>query len=166
LAIYLKKKKMKTMKILSVLALIFSFSQCGSTKFESNPPFKITKVEYYNWVGGVPGVRGTNVQINFKNKTTIVFDSLYFKKRATKIKTSTPLYIIANYNTSRKLASDIIVHLDIKKEVKNKVPTINKIPFNLKENEAVLSYHENGEKKYIKIKNITKKDTSSFTKIQ
>lgn len=157
---------MKAMKILSILAIVFSFTQCGSTKFEQNPPFSIEKAEYYGWVGGQPGVRGINVKIQLKENSAIAFDSLYFKNRATKVEINSATLLVANYNTSKKNASDIILDVDPKKEIKNEVPKLNKFPFELKNNEAVLSYQLGGKTHYYKINDVKETDTSSSSKIK
>ncbi|KGL62556.1 hypothetical protein [Polaribacter sp. Hel1_85] len=154
------------MKILSILTIIFSFSQCGSTNFETNPPFKIDSAKYYSWVGGVPGVSGINVQIQLKNTSPIEFDSLYFRKKSTKVEIKDASLLIAHFNTSKRNKPDLILHSDPKKELKNKIPEPDNFPFELKDNEAVLSYHLGGETRYVKIKNIKKQDRSSFPKIQ
>ena len=157
---------MKSLKILSILAIIFSFSQCGSTHFESNVPFVIDSAIYLGWSGGQPGVSGINVTINLKTKSTIEFDSLYFRQKSVKVKVKESSIILAAYNTSKNLSSDIILNLDPKKELKNKIPKQNTFPFKLKENEAVLSYHLEGKIRYFKIKNLTAQDSNAYPKIQ
>lgn len=147
---------MNTMKMLSIFAIVFTFFQCGSSKFVTNPPFKINSAEYNTWVGGLPGVSGINVKIKLKEKSTIQFDSLYFKMRVTKVETKNSTLLIANYSTSKKNPSDIILDIDPKKELKNQIPRQQTIPFELEENEAVLSYQFKGKTRYIKIKDIKK----------
>ncbi|MEO9570982.1 MAG: hypothetical protein ABJH82_10150 [Polaribacter sp.] len=154
------------MKFLSILTIIFGFSQCGSTNFETNPPFQIDSAEYHSWVGGVPGVSGINVQIKLKNKSAIAFNSLYFRKKSTKVEIKDASLLIAHYNTSKRNKPDLILHSDSKKELKNKIPDPDKFPFELKENEAVLSYQLGGKTRYIKIKDIKKQNRNSFPKIQ
>ena len=147
---------MNTMKMLSILAIVFTFFQCGSSKFVTNPPFEINSAEYNTWVGGLPGVSGINVKIKLKEKSTIQFDSLYFKMRVTKVETKNSTLLIAHYSTSKKNPSDIILDIDPKKELKNQIPRQQTIPFELEENEAVLSYQFKGKTRYIKIKDIKK----------
>jgi len=147
---------MKTMKILSVLAIVFSFFQCGSSQFVTNPSFEINSAEYQSWVGGQPGVRGLKVKITLKKKSALYFDMLYFRNRSTKIEKIEPLLLIANFNTAKVNPSDIILDIDPTKEMNNQVPKIDKFPFVLKENEAVLSYEMGGETKYYKINDLKK----------
>jgi hypothetical protein len=154
------------MKTLSMLLLILSFSQCGSTKYEKNTPFTIDSANYKVWTGGQPGVHGVNVQIELKEKSNINFDSLYFRNKVAKVEFKEAILIIANYNTSKKKHSDFILHLDSKKEVQNKLPTQEKFPFELSENEAMLTYQINGKTKYYKIKEMKERDTKPYQQIQ
>ena len=160
---------MKVMKILSLVVILCGFSKCRSTKFDQKPPFIITSSSYTSWVGGVPGVSGTRVDITLSEKTTIRFDSLFFKKKITKIEVSQAnekTVLTAHYNTSKKQKTDFILHADSKKELKNEIPTITAFPFDLKENDAVISYQVNGKTKYYKLENIQKVTSGSFPKIQ
>ena len=94
---------MKKMKILSILVIIYGFSQCGSLKLEENPPFKITSATYTSWVGGLPGVSGKNVKIVYTSNKDIEFDSIYFSKRKAKLEinnTKNQKMIIGHFNTS------------------------------------------------------------------
>lgn len=142
---------MKTMKILSLLAIIFGFSHCGSAKFDTNPPFKIDRASYTNWVGGQPGVRGTKVEVILTEKSDIAFDSLFFNNKKTKLENTEidqATFLIGHFSTSKK--QDIILHLDSKKELKNEPPKLIKFPFKLKKNEAVISYIVNNKTHYFK----------------
>jgi hypothetical protein len=147
---------MNVMKMLSILALVFTFFQCGSSKFITKPPFQISSTEYSKSVGDLLGVSSINVTIQLKEKSTIQFDSLYFKNRVTKVEVKTPSMLTANYKISKNIISDIIIDVDPTKELKNKAPIKPKFDFELKENEAVLSYQFQGKTRYIKIKNIKK----------
>ena len=150
---------MKAMKILSIFALLFGFTQCASLKLEKKAPFVVTSAVYNHWVGGMPGVSGTKVEIRLENKADIVFDSLYFLNRVTKIEIKSEkahTLLIANYSTSNRQNRDIILDSDPKKEVNNKIPDADKFPFELKENEAVISYKEESKTKYFKISNLKK----------
>ncbi|MGJ8760148.1 MAG: hypothetical protein ACSHXA_06360 [Polaribacter sp.] len=154
------------MKTLSILLLILSFSQCGSTKFQKNTSFIIDSANYMTWTGEQPRIHGINVQIQLKEKSNITFDSLYFRNKATKVEIKEASLIIANYTTSKSKNLDVTLHLDPKKEFKNKLPVQKKIPFELSKNEAVLSYQLNGETKYYKIKEIKERDTKTYQQTQ
>ena len=72
-------------------------------------------------------------------------------------------FLIGHFNNSNREKYDIIIDADRKKEINNKPPETVKIPFELKENEAVISYKEDGKTKYFKIENI-KQVISEFYK--
>ena len=154
------------MKLVGILIMVISFMQCGSVKFDKNPPFTITEATFNNWTGGQPGVGGTRVLIGYSSSSNIEFDSIYFKDKITKIEMHSKedkTFLIGHFNNSNREKYDIIIDADRKKEINNKPPEIVKIPFELKENEAVISYKEDGKTKYFKIENI-KQVISEFYK--
>ena len=153
------------MKILSLLTIIIGFSQCASTQLVKNPPFKVETATYNNWVGGVAGVSGTNVEIKLSEKGTVVFDSLFFRKKSTKIEVRGTT-LAAYFNTSNRAKYDVILNENPTKEINNKIPKVDKFPFDLKENEAVISYKIGTETKFFKIENIEKLKTDHLPKIQ
>ncbi|WP_299668295.1 hypothetical protein [uncultured Polaribacter sp.] len=145
------------MKILSILTILIGFSQCGSNKFVKNPPFKVAKAFYNNWVGGQPGVSGTKLELHLTNASEINFDSLYFQNKKTKVELtdlSDKLQVIGHFSTSKRADRDLILDIDPKKEFNNTPPMIEKFPFELKENEAILSYKKGEKTRYFKIENI------------
>ena len=156
---------MKAMKILGVLVFIVGFTQCKSTKFDSNPPFTVEKSSYNNWVGGQPGVSGTRVEVYLTSKVDIAFDALYFKNRKTNVEFREKdgrTFLTAHYNTSKR--NDMILESDGKKEAVNKLP--ENFPFKLKENEAVISFKEGDKTKYVKIENIKETKPDHYPQIK
>jgi hypothetical protein len=145
---------MKGMKILSILIILLSFAQCGSSTLVHNPPFKVEKAFYNNWVGGQPGVRGIKLEIYLKNAAEITFDSLFFKNKKTKVEVLQKegrTQLIGHYSTSKRRNSDIIIDIDPKKELQNTLPIINKFPFELKDDEAIISYKKGNKTVFFKI---------------
>lgn len=151
---------MKTIKIASlgiiVIGLLLFFS-CGSAKeiSENNPPFKVISSTYSAWLGGQPGVNGVLFSIKTDN-STVKLDTVYFKNRSALLKfnekSSTYTASMVLPNTNKHLQLDI----DPRKEFGNEVPDIStKIPFELKENEAVVSYSYNNKKHFYKILAVT-----------
>jgi hypothetical protein len=125
------------MKILSILIIILGFSQCASLKLEENPPFKITAATYTKWVGGQPGVKGMNVEITYTSNQNMEFDSLYFRKRITSLE---------DRNSGNKKMS--IAYF--------KTSDVKNFPFELNDDEAIISYKINDKIKYFKIKSVKK----------
>ena len=148
---------MKTIKTFSILTILLCLSQCGVSKFDEKPSFMVKNATFSTWVGGLPGVRGTKVEISIIDNSYNLFESLYFQNKITKVEkviTGSKTMLIANYNTT-KVLNDRILDINPKKEIKNQLPKVDNFPFQLKKNEAVLSFIENGKTKFYKIKNIT-----------
>jgi len=156
--------KMNKMKFVALILIAVAFTQCKSVKFDKHPPFKVTDAAFSNWVGGLPGVSGIKVIIAYKTDTDVAFDSIFFANRKTKVelqKMNDKLYLIGHFDTSTVTnKEDLILHRNSNKELQNKVPNVNKLPFKLKENEAVISFKEGDKTKYVKVKKIkqTKSD--------
>ena len=148
---------MNVFKTLAALALLLLFSQCGSVQFEQNPPFSINSAIYNNWSGGQPGDRGMNITISYTALYPIKFDSIYFAKSVEKLEISTIKdKKIITANIISKVKSNIILDENSTKEINNKVPSTKKFPFDLKTNEAIISYKVKDKIKYYKINSVKK----------
>ncbi|PQJ76860.1 hypothetical protein [Polaribacter glomeratus] len=148
---------MKTLKILAILITTTLLSQCGSTKFEENPPFAITSAIYNNWTGGVPGNKGITVNISYTALYPIKFDSIFFLEKTAILessKTKDKKFIAANFMTSKK--TSVTLAKNASEEINNTVTAIKKFPYELKQNEAIISYIVKGKTKYFKVKSIKK----------
>lgn len=153
------------MKIISILTILLGFSQCGSSKFVKNPSFKVEKATYNKWSGGQPGVSGVKLELQLTNALQIEFDSLYFQKKITKVETrqiNNILQIIGHFSTSTRKNKDLIIDADPKKEMNNTPPIIEKFPFQLKENEAIVSYKIGEKTVYYKIENVKEEQPKFF----
>lgn len=159
---------MKAIKILSILLIVTSFIQCKSIKFIKNPPFKITNATYENWTGGVPGVSGTNVKIYYSSDTEIKFHQIYYANKIVTLevkKTLDSKVLVGYFNTSTN-KKELILHSNSTKEIKNSLPEIKEFPFQLKENQAVISYYVGKKINYFKIKNLLKQNGETYPKIK
>lgn len=155
-------KQLKQLILIPIITLVMmSFSQCDRSKFDKNSPIEISDSHYQSWVGGKPGSSGTLVTIIAKvSNKHMVFDSIYFHKKATKLETQIKeekLTLIANFIERSYQDQDIVMSSDPKEEYGNKPPVlIKKIPFDLKNNEAIISYFIKEKKRYYKLTNIRK----------
>lgn len=156
------------MKLLGLFLITISLSQCGSSKFDDNPPFKVSKATVTNWVGGVEGASGTNVFVYVDKILKIEFDKIYYNNASTKIqikKDANGTPIIAGYfdaSTTNK-PKDIVLNASSEKEFGNELPSeVKKFPFELKHNEAVISYKKGAKTLYYKVKNIQKITQKKF----
>ena len=156
---------MKILKLISIFIITSTlFFCCGATKdktiykFQKNPPFKIVDAVVSDWVGGQPGVRGLKVEISTDSKK-VKLDTLYFRNQKTTLKltaNTTPSKYVGILVTSNGI-NDYILDKDSTKEFGNFPKIISKyIPFNLNNNEAVISYLYQNETYFYKIKIINK----------
>lgn len=155
---------MKALKILLLLLLTLSFTQCKTIRLVENPPFKITGATYNNWVGGQPGVSGIKVIIRVDAGKEITFDKMYFYKKTTSVElntTNNKEYLIGHFNTStRNQLNRTIENATAKKEKSKTIK--DTFPFELKENEAVISYKKGAKTFYYKVSNIKKTKTDFY----
>lgn len=148
--------KLVNLGIIAILSIVFL--RCGTSKENSQktPPFKIVKSTYNNWIGGQPGVKGVIVKVAIDNPN-VTLDSIYFRNMKTALEkekiTSEEKYI--GHFTYPNTKNEIILHGDPKKEFGNPVPDVSKKnPFELENNEAMVSYIYKGIKNYYKISNL------------
>lgn len=152
------------MKIGIYVLMIIGLMTCKSPKFEKNPPFQITGATYNNWVGGQPGISGMKIIIGYTANQNVVFKSIFFFSKEMKVehyKNEGNNYIIGRLDTSTRGDRDRILDKDPKKEMQNKLPK-KKLPFKLKENEAIIVYMDGKTKKYVKVENIKQTNTDFY----
>ena len=148
------------------LFLLFTLSivTCKSISLETKPTFTITEASYKSWVGGQPGVHGINVYLSYTSKSTVDFDSIYFRNRVVKLsKKQLPAtqILMGYFNTSTvNSIEDLKSHKEVPKKDNSKKQKLQ-IPFILKQDEAVISYTEGNGVKYYKVLTL-KKQASDF----
>ena len=157
-----------------IYLLVFGFftltlSCCGASKdkgekeFQTKPPFKIIEATYQSWVGGQPGVRGIRIEISIDN-SLIELDTVYFRNKKAKLKKEISSFknlYVGTFILEKK--KEFRLDMDPKKEYGNEAPdvTIN-IPFQLKNNEAVVSYFHKNKRNFHKVENLIETKTSSI----
>lgn len=153
------------MKIISnaflMLIIMTSFSQCSSAqKLQKEAPVKFGTAYYQHWVAGIQGGgSGINLFIQTEgfSKENIQLDSVYFRGKASKfeVKPNNPSLFIGRFSLKSNQKKDIIMSNKPKAEYGNELPELKtKIPFELKDNECVVSYKEGDKTKYFKIENL------------
>ncbi|MFD1292945.1 hypothetical protein ACFQ5N_03760 [Lutibacter holmesii] len=151
-------KTLKTAHIgIAVIGLLLFFSCSSTAKIsENNPPFKVLKATYSNWKGSKPSENGFLITIK-TNNSAVVLDTVFFRNTITPLifnkepETYSATIVVPN----SKL--DLQLDINSKNEFGNQVPhTSTKIPFDLKENEAVVSYLYKGKNYFHKISNVIK----------
>ncbi|WP_108115333.1 hypothetical protein [Kordia periserrulae] len=131
-------------------------------KLQEKAPFTIVSAFAQPWTGGQPDSgSGINVQMTIQNlnKKDIQLLDFYFRGNQTKledISTNNNGLYIARY--LKQAEKEVVLHKDSQKEAQNEPPTLQPtLPFQLKDNEGVISYIENGIIKYYKLENILEK---------
>jgi hypothetical protein len=132
---------------------------CGNTKatnyktLQKNAPFKVINATYNQWVGGQPGVKGIQINIEINNPK-IKLDTVYFRNNAILLslnKTDSKQQYIGSFTLTNTNKNFQLLH-DSTKEYGNKAPDVSKkIPFQLNKNEAVVRYIYKGKINYFKI---------------
>jgi len=106
-------------------------------------------------VGEKPDVNGISIYISIDN-AEVKLDTVYFRNSSAKLKLDKDIskteYIGSLVMPNKD--NDLQLNIDSKREYGNRVPDISrKIPFQLKANEAVVSYFFNNKINYFKISN-------------
>jgi len=149
---------------LSILILTF-FTQCSSAQFDKKAPFTISKAYYQDWVGGRPGSSGTilTLELTAPVSNHVIVDSLFYKGKICKLDVASfqnKHTISGNFIKTNVTDRDIIMHSDPRKEMTNNAPdVIVSFPFELTDNECVISYFIKKKKHYYKLTNLTKEKT-------
>ncbi len=154
---------MKMKNIIIAIVAVFLI-QCKSAQFDSKPPIKIPGATFNNWVGGQPGVSGIRVIIGYEKQADIELQKSSFPNKISKVEAyvrKDKTFLVGHIDTSSREKEDMILERDSKKEIKNKLPEA-KFPYELKENEAVISYLKNGKIKFFKIENIKQTKTDFY----
>ena len=154
-------------KIISITILpliMFSFSQCSSQKkLQEKSPVQLKEVYCQSWVAGVRGGgAGLNIfiPIDAVSDEKIELDSVYFRGKSAKLETKpqSPSMFIGRFTSEVNKKQDIIMSSDSRQEYGNKMPKVKEdIPFELKDDECIVSYKEGNKTKYFKIKNVIEK---------
>jgi len=160
-------------KLVSILILgivLFTCSFCGTSKNnikkeqQTEHPFKVIDATFHTWVGGQPGVKGINITITIDNPE-IQLESVFFRNMKSELKrelNSEPTNFVGVF-TLPNTKQDYNLNIDPIKEYSNKAPDVSlNIPFELKNNEAIISYLHQGNIYYYKIDEVI--ETTSSTK--
>lgn len=155
--------------ILLMVLIMVNFSNCSSAqKLQKESPVNVGKAYYQYWVAGVKGGgAGMNLFVEIDNSLNkpIQFDSIYFRGKVSKIeiKPNNKRLLIGRFSSKINQKKDIIMSNKPNAEYGNEMPKLKeKIPFNLKDDECVVSYKEGDKTKYFKIENIVEEKPNYF----
>jgi len=150
--------------LITLPLIMFSFTQCSSQKkLQDKAPIQLQEVYCQSWVAGVKGGgAGINIFIptDLKTHDHKRLDSVYFRGKSAKlniIEDKTIVYV-GRFILEAYKDQDIIMSSDKKEEYGNKMLKVKEsIPFDLKDDECVVSYKEGEKTRYFKIENIVEK---------
>ena len=158
---------MKTLKklfgYLMLVVIMASLSHCSSAqKLQKDAPTTFGETYYKHWVSGVAeGPSGLNIFIELRDES-IQLDSVYFRGKVAKfeVKPANKLLFIGRFINESTEKRDMIMNSNTAQEYGNTAPKIEtNNPFDLGQNECVVSYKNNGKTRYYKLTNIVKKES-------
>lgn len=164
------KKLILFFKPTLVLLCLLIFCSCQSSKTETtiyrlevNPHFTIKAASYQKWVAGTEaGGSGTDVYLELALLSKeIQIRDIFFSQQIVKAqrRLEPSEYYVGNFR-NEVIKREYIMDEDPIKEAQNTPPQA--FPFQLKDNECVLSYSLNGTLKYFKIENMEEKPMIAY----
>lgn len=151
-------------KAILIALAVSLFFQCSSSKYQLEETASINPKQAYflEWYAGIKvGGSGFNIYFpNLNGQKNVVVDSVFFRRMKAKLIEGRSRYTAVLKNSSKHYA-------DISKQYQagnKKLDKAANFPFQLKENECVISYLENGETKYLKITNLKEKQSLYYEK--
>lgn len=165
---------MKNMKRIALYffssIMVYGLAQCKSGyQLEKESSLEIGDAYYQYWVAGVEGGgSGINLFIPIKSvPENITLDSIYFRNKKSTIEMVNNNLAVGRFKSKTNTKKELIMSNEPFAEYANEVPKIpEKVPFDLKDDECVISYTENNRTKYFKISNIIKKEPKYFPRMQ
>lgn len=155
-------KKLNNFIIFTFVVLLFlGFSSHKNPIFQKKAPFTIVEKSYFYYVSGKKGTNGFKIKlVGLYESRNLAFSSIYFHNRELKVVPNVHIdkfTLVGGYTTL--ITEDILVdeiRLDGETTQKDKS---DDIPFELKEDEAVIVYQINGRDYYYKVSDIEKLET-------
>ncbi|MBT8243914.1 hypothetical protein [Winogradskyella sp.] len=150
----------KISQCLGLILVSLSFSQCaGTMKLEKETPIAFSEVYTKSWVAGVKGGgSGTNIFIETKTDD-IVLDRVYYRGKVSKleVKPSNKSIFIGRFLFTSNTQKEVLLIDSDKDKSKPK-----DFPFQLEDNECVVSYVYKRKTKYYKLSNIIQRDIDAY----
>lgn len=150
----------KIAKYLGLIIVSLSFSQCASTmKLQEESPITFGEVYSKSWIAGVKGGgSGTNLFIEVKTEG-FVLDSVYFRGKMSKLKTkpNNKSVFIGRFLSTSNSKKNLLLENPNPEKLKEK-----SFPFELKDNQCVVSYIYKGKLCYYKLNNIIERQTDAL----
>ena len=149
------------------MIIILTLLSCAGGKesiysFVEEPPFKIQQAQFQKWVAGVQGGgSGVNVQVTILEiQEGVQIKEMYFREQIVKARSNfeTPDYFTGEFLNQPR--PDVIMDGDAVQEAQNTPP--REFPFQLKDDEAVISYSLKGEVYFVKVSSMEEKPMLAY----
>lgn len=139
--------------IFSTIVCICLFGCSNAYKLQKSANFQYSRAYFQNWTSAIKiGSSGVNFHIaNLTPDVNIVIDSVFFRRMRGRL---TP--------EKGKYVSQMVKRRPISEG--HELTTIGEFPFKLTNRECVVSYREQGERKYFKITNVEEKEGVYYEK--
>lgn len=164
--------------LLIAVAILIAFSGCANgKKVQEQTSVHIGQPFYTTWSGGVR-TAGSGLNLYIPVDPSLVgeleLDSVYFRGRKAKLeaaregeKEDYALYVAYFRTAEKEKAPDLVMHRDPKQEYGNRAPEIIRdFPFELEEDEAMLTYKKDGKTGYYRVSGIKRSTEEVQTKIK
>ncbi|MDV7186695.1 hypothetical protein R3X25_05325 [Lutibacter sp. TH_r2] len=145
---------MKIIKVITSLLIFISIISCKSAEsiLTNKTPFKIEKATFSTWHGGVRGVSGYKLELKLNKPYKL--DSIYFRNQKGALELD---------KTKNVYTAVFTIRNKTRNPFGNKKPNNQKnIPFELKKDEAVISFQTNKGIQYYKITNVEEVEGKRF----
>ncbi len=131
--------------------------QCASSqKMDKIAPIKVENPYFERW--STDDEKGLTIYIPVEESSELVLEHAYFKFKKIALSKEEGTSVYVGKYTFPKGSDERVMSSDPKEEFNNTPPPgIERIPFQLKGNECVISYTKNGVQSHFKIENIQEK---------
>ncbi|WP_128755202.1 hypothetical protein [Aquimarina sediminis] len=157
---------LKTTSItISLLLLLIMHIQCASSQqIDKKSPIEIKNTYFQEWIAGVEGGgSGFMIYLEVDAVSDVKLEYAYFRGKKIKLGHKTNELVYVGHYTKATKPRDLIMSDDPKEEFKNQLPEIEeKIPFELADNECMISYMNNGKQGFFKLENIPEKELQAY----
>lgn len=129
---------------------------------EENPPFSIQSAYYQPWVAGVKnGGKGMHLGVVLADFTEEVqLGDLFFRERVVRVRQDPDNIDLFTGSFKEQKQRDVIMDGDVVKEAQNTPPV--SFPFDLDDDEMVLSYSFRGESFFVLIDEVEKRPLLAY----
>lgn len=154
-------RNINSLVFLITIVAVANLVACKSQSVVTSAPFDVNEKSYFQWISGKQGTKGTTIRIEGVVKSlNVSFSKLYFQNHEYEVVPQFRDNVFVVEGTSSEFRKrEMNLSSDPADEYGNQ-PSVpeKKIPFDLKDDEAILLYTVNGLEGFYKISGIVKLD--------